>query len=113
MGGIMKNAPNALIWAVCLCFIAVVVAFAVLAATGSDTGDLRAFLATILPIVSVVLSGGALVASGAAAKSAGNAEEQTNGVASTQAETITAYQKENAELRQLLAVHRNMTSGKK
>lgn len=79
MGTIMKNAPNALIWSVSLCFVAVVGAFVVLAITGSDTGDLRAFLNTILNIASVLFSGGAVVLAGAAAKSAGKTEEQTNG----------------------------------
>lgn len=79
MGAIVKNAPNSLIWAVTLCFLGVLAAFVYLSATGSDATDLRTFLNTILNIVSSLFSAGALVVAGAAAKSAGKAEEQTNG----------------------------------
>lgn len=73
----MKNAPNSLIWAVALCFVAVIGAFVFLSATGSDTADLRTFLNTILNVVSAIFSGGALVVAGAAARSAGKVQEQT------------------------------------
>lgn len=99
MGGIMKNAPNALIWAVALCFVAVLAAFVVLAALGSDTTDLRTFLNTVLNIAAALFSGGALVVAGAAAKSAGKTEEQTNGIHTEQARTIEAYREENRALR--------------
>src|SRR3954464_15180927 len=79
MGEILKNAPNALIWAVAVCFVAVVAAFVVLSFTGADTTDLRAFLNTILNIAGALFSGSALVVAGAAAKSAGNAERGVNG----------------------------------
>ena len=74
-----KNAPNSVIWAVAFAFASVVAAFTILSINGADTGDFRAFLNTVMNLVTVVLSGGALVAAGAAAKSSANAEEQTNG----------------------------------
>jgi len=75
----LKNAPNSVIWAVALCFIGVVGAFVALSIAGADTADFRAFLNTVMNLVTVILSGGALLAAGAAAKSSANAEEQTNG----------------------------------
>lgn len=76
---IVKNAPNALIYAVAFCFAVVIAAFVVLAATGANTTDLRSFLNTLLNIASVVLGGGSVIAAGAAAKSASQTEKQTNG----------------------------------
>lgn len=76
---IVKNAPNALIYSVAFCFVVVIAAFVVLAATGASSTDLRSFLNTLLNIASVLLGGGSLIAAGAAAKSAGKAEQQTNG----------------------------------
>jgi hypothetical protein len=99
MGGIMKNAPNALIWAVSICFVAVVGAFVALSATGSDSADLRMFLNTVLNIVAALFSGGALVVAGAAARSSSNTEQNTNGHLSRQSDTIRAYQKEIADLK--------------
>lgn len=87
MGGIVKNAPNSLIWAVTLAFLGVLVAFTVLSVTGADTADLLDFLQTVLGIVAAVFSGGALVVSGAAARSAGRTEEQTNGQLDQRIET--------------------------
>jgi len=76
MGGIVKNAPNALIWAVTLAFLGVVAAFVVLAALGADTSALLDFLKTSASIAAALFSGGALVVSGAAARSAGKVQEQ-------------------------------------
>lgn len=84
----MKNAPNSLVWAVTIIFVTIVAAFVVLAATGSDSTDLRAFLNTIMNIASVVLGGGGLVVAGAAAKSAHQAVTQTNGLADTERQDI-------------------------
>jgi hypothetical protein len=78
VGGIMKNAPNALIWAVSLCFVAVVASFVVLAGMGADTTDLRTFLNTVLNILGALFGGGALVVAGAAARSAGRVQEQND-----------------------------------
>lgn len=79
LGDIVRKAPNALIWAVSLCFVAILAAFVVLAVTGSNTTDLRSFINTVSNVVGVLLGGSGLVVAGAAAKSASKAEEQTNG----------------------------------
>lgn len=79
LGDLVKNAPNALIYSVALCFLGILAAFTVLSATGADTTDLRSFLNLVLNIASGLFSGGALVVAGAAAKSSANAERQTNG----------------------------------
>lgn len=99
MGAIVKNAPNALIWAVALCFVAVLGSFVVLASNGSDSTDLRTFVNTVLNIAGALFSGGALIVAGSAARSAGNAERQTNGIHATQAKTIQQYRAENEALR--------------
>src|SRR5581483_8344524 len=75
LGDVVKNAPNALIWAVCLSFISIIACFTILSATGSDTTDLRSFLNLVLNIASGLFSGGALIVAGAAAKSSANAEK--------------------------------------
>ena len=75
----MKNAPNSLIYSVTAVFVTIILAFVVLAVTGSSSDDFRSFVNTVLNIGSVILSGGAVVAAGAAAKSSANAEDQTNG----------------------------------
>jgi short subunit fatty acids transporter len=80
VGGIMKNAPNSLIWAVSLCFLGVVAAFVALAGMGADTTDLRTFLNTALNIVSTLLSGAAVVVGGAAFASSRKVQDmQENG----------------------------------
>lgn len=76
VGGIVKNAPNSLIWAVTLSFLGVIGAFVFLSASGSDTTDLRTFLNTALNIAAALFSGGALVVAGSAARSAGKVQEQ-------------------------------------
>lgn len=76
----MRNTPG---WVIAVCatigFVTVIGAFVFLAATGADATDFRAFLNTVLNVASVVLGGGAFLAAGSAAKSAANAETQTNG----------------------------------
>lgn len=81
VGDIVKNAPNAIIWAVVIVFLGVVAAFVTLAVTGSSSDDFRSFLNTVLNIGALVLSGGGVVAASAAAKSAHQAVQQTNGLA--------------------------------
>jgi hypothetical protein len=76
VGGIVKNAPTSVVWAVVVSFLGVLAAFVVLSATGSDTGDLRTFVNTALNIVAALFSGGALVAAGSAARSSGRVQEQ-------------------------------------
>lgn len=87
IGAIVKNAPNALIYSVALCFVAVIAAFTVLSATGGNTSDLRAFLVPIVSVLSALFSAGALITSGSAAKSSANAEDQTNGQLDAKIET--------------------------
>ena len=86
---ILKNAPNGLIiGCVTIVFVTVVTAFVVLAVTKSDATEFRAFLNTLLNIVSVIFAGGAFVTAGAAAKSAQKAEEQTNGALDDRIKTV-------------------------
>src|ERR1700748_3937836 len=79
LGDVVKNVPNALIWAITIAFVAILAAFVILAATGSSSADLRSILNTILNVASVIFGGTGLAAAAAAAKSAGRAEQQTNG----------------------------------
>lgn len=81
VGELVKNAPNALIYTVGFVLAAILAAFTVLSISGSDATELRAFINTLLNIAAAVFSGGAVVVAGSAAKSAGNTEKQTNGVA--------------------------------
>lgn len=91
---LVKNAPNSVVYSVAAIFVTIIIAFVVLAVTGSSSDDFRSFLNTVLQIGSVVLSGGAVVAAGAAAKSSANAErssanteDQTNGQLDQKIET--------------------------
>lgn len=117
LGGIVKNAPNALIWAVTLCFVCVIGAFVYLSASGSDSTDLRTFINTTLNIVAALFSGGALIVAGAAAKSSGNTETQTNHHAEkdarlqNQSATIDAYRKDLANAQRELADERAKVAG--
>ncbi len=85
----MKNAPG---WVLAVCatiiFVVIVGAFVFLSATGADATEFRSFLNTLLNVGSVLLGGGAFVAAGAAAKSAANAEKQTNGAPGGVQDTI-------------------------
>lgn len=76
----MRNTPG-WIFAVCgtIIFVTCVAAFVFLAATGADATEFRTFLNTVLNFAGVILAGTSAVAAGAAAKSAANAEKQTNG----------------------------------
>lgn len=84
---LLKNAPN---WVIAACvtvgFISVVAAFVILAVTGGDSTELAKFLGMVFSAAGAVFGGGAFLAAGAAAKSAGKAEEQTNGVLDTRIE---------------------------
>lgn len=79
MGDVVKNAPNSLIWAVTVAFLGVLAAFVVLAVTGSDAEQLWVFIGRLLNALGAIFGAGGLVIAGAAAKSAANAERQTNG----------------------------------
>jgi hypothetical protein len=76
---IMKNVPlGAWIFA-SVALVAVLAAFVVLGITGTDTAELRWLILTILNAGAGLASVGGIVYSGAAAKSAHQAAEQTNG----------------------------------
>jgi cell shape-determining protein MreC len=116
-GGILKNAPNSLIWAVTLAFLGVLASFVILAINGADTADLWMFVGRITNIVGAVFSGGAVIVAGAAYKSARSVEERKD-TTDVQAETIEQHQSEstmlrrqNTELRSLLAIERGKNKG--
>ncbi len=77
---IMSKAPNGVI-AVCVTvFLCVVVlSFAALAWKSGDMSELRSLINTLFNVATLILSGGALVVGGAAARSADQAARQTNG----------------------------------
>lgn len=89
----MKNTPG---WIIAVCatvaFVSIVGAFVFLAATGADGTDFRAFINTLFNAASVLLGGGAFMAAGSAAKSAANAEKQTNGALDKRIATQVAQQ---------------------
>ena len=85
---LLRNAPNSLIYAVTVVFVAIIAAFVVLAATGSDSTELRSFINTILNVAAVALSGGGVVVAGAAARSADRAVKQTNGLSDDERQDI-------------------------
>jgi hypothetical protein len=87
-GDIVKNAPNALIFAVCFVFVAIIAAFTILSAVGADTTELRSFLNLVLNVAATALAGTGVVVAGSAAKSAQNAERQTNGLADAERRQI-------------------------
>jgi hypothetical protein len=78
-GAWMKNVP----WFVWVCvtfgFVVLVGAFVILGVTHSDTSDLWDFINRFANVIGAVFGGGALVGSVAAARSAHQAAEQTNG----------------------------------
>jgi hypothetical protein len=95
IGDIVKNAPNALIYSVALCFVAILAAFTVLSATGSDATELRSFITLTMSLAAGLFSGGSLIVAGSAAKSSAATEQQTNG-------TLTAKDQEIARLRAII-----------
>ncbi len=85
---LMKNVPlGAWIFA-SVALVAVVSGFVVLAVTGSDTAELRWVVLTILNAGAGLASVGGIVYSGAAARSAQTAVEQTNGKHDTELQEI-------------------------
>ncbi len=95
IGDIVKNAPNALIYSVALCFVAILASFTILSATGSDATELRSFINLMMNLAAGLFSGGALIVAGSAAKSSAATERQTNG-------TLTAKDEEIARLRAII-----------
>lgn len=78
-GVTLKNVP-AVVW-VCLtvAFLGVLTALIVLAAIGADSTELMRFLNLIMNAAILLVGGAGAVYSGAAAKSAQDAAQQTNG----------------------------------
>lgn len=93
-GDLVKNIPNALIWAVTACFIAIIAAFVIVSALGVNDTDLRSFINTLLNVAATLFSGTGLAIAGAAAKSASNAEKQTNGALDARIQTAVATELE-------------------
>lgn len=79
MGDMLKNAPNAVVWAVTVCFLGVLATLAILSLNGAETAELWSFVNRLTNIATMILSGGAFVAAGASAVSARKADKQTNG----------------------------------
>jgi hypothetical protein len=78
-GVALKNVPTAAWWFLTVAFVAVVAAFVVLGVTGTDAAEFRGFLNVVSNLAGLLLGGGAVVYSGAAAKNSQQAAEQTNG----------------------------------
>ena len=99
MGWIKKAPTSVVITAIivgCLLPLAAIVGFVVLEITGSSTTDYRAFLNLLMNGAILALSGAGAVGGISAARSASNAEDQTNG-------QLHAKDREIAELRRRLA----------
>lgn len=102
MGWIKKAPTSVLITAIIvggLLPVAAIVGFVVLETTGSSTTDYRAFLNLLMNGAILALSGAGAVGGISAARSASNAEDQTNGQLHTKDQEI-------AELRRQLAYAR-------
>lgn len=79
VGDIVRKAPNALIYTVGACFVAVVFGLCFLIADGKDPAALWSFINRTTNVISALFSGGAVVTAGAAYVSSSKAEKQTNG----------------------------------
>lgn len=79
----MRNAPSWVLGIVAVCitivFLGTAGGFVYLAATGADSTEFKGFIDTLFQFIIAVVSGGAFIAAGSAAKSSRNAEHQTNG----------------------------------
>lgn len=88
----IKKAPTGLVIAVVIVVgvatVAYLAGYVYLTAEGKDTADYRALLNTSFNYVMLLLGGTTAVASVSAARSASNAEEQTNGQLSARDEEI-------------------------
>jgi ABC-type transport system involved in cytochrome bd biosynthesis fused ATPase/permease subunit len=75
----LKNVPG-IVWAcVTVAFVAVLAALVIMAAIGADSTELTRFLNLIMNTAILIVGGAGAVYSGAAAKSAQDAAQQTNG----------------------------------
>lgn len=79
MGGIMKSAPNALIYTVGVVFVAILAAFVIVSLNGASTEELWVFLNRLANLAGMIFGAGGMIAAGAAANSAKKAETATNG----------------------------------
>jgi hypothetical protein len=100
----IRKAPTALlvtIVIVCgLGFVATIGGFVFLEYAGRDTADYRAFMNMLMNALTLAVAGVGAVGGVSAARSASNAEENTNG-------TLTAKDGEIADLRRQLAYARS------
>jgi hypothetical protein len=75
----LKNVPGIVWVCVTLAFMGVLAALVVMAAIGADSTELTRFLNLIMNTAILIVGGAGAVYSGAAAKSAQDAAQQTNG----------------------------------
>lgn len=75
----MKNVPTAAWITIGVAFVSTVAAFVVLSVTDSDAAEFRGFLNVVANIGGLLLGGGAVAYSGAAARNSQVTAEQTNG----------------------------------
>lgn len=77
----MRNSPG---WVIAICltivFVTITTAFVFLAVTNADSTQFQQFLQTAMNFSTMILAGTGVAVAGAAAKSAHNADKQTNGV---------------------------------
>lgn len=99
----IRKAPTALlVTIVIVCGVGVVVTiggFVLLEYAGRDTTDYRAFVNVLINAATLAVAGVGAVGGVSAARSASNAEENTNGALTARDERIAALQNENARLR--------------
>lgn len=99
----LKKAPTSVkITVIITCGLlaaAVLAAYVVLSLQGADTTELRQWVNTIGQILVFPLLGTTAVASISAARSAGRADDQTNGQLAARDEQIAALQAENTRLK--------------
>lgn len=88
----LKKAPTSLVVAIVVVVgvatVAYLAGYVYLTATGADTTDYRGLLNTGFNYVGILFGGTAAVASVSAARSASNAEDQTNGTLTAHVEKI-------------------------
>lgn len=107
MGWIKKAPTSVLITAIIvggLMPLVAIAGFVVLEVSGSNTADYRGFLNLLMNAAILALSGAGAVGGISAARSASNAEDQTNG-------QLTAKEGELAELRRQVAALQDWKDG--
>lgn len=78
-GVTLRNVPSVVWVCVTLAFLGVLTALVVMAAIGADSSELTRFLNLVMNTAILIVGGAGAVYSGAAAKSAQDAAQQTNG----------------------------------